>query len=318
MSLYPLSLDRVLQLTFSLFRFRWAALIGVSAAIMLPVLLIIALLQAAVGEDLARLQQAQLDLAAGLPVSFEDALPLPAILVSYLALVLMGIAGYLALAAVIHLTAGTYAGRRVSARDALGAALGRLATLLGIAVVVMLAIFGVMLLGGVIGVGLIVASVSGGQVQPGFAVFAGLIALVATVVAVVFLSVRWAFPVQAAMLEQTPALASLGRSWRLVSGSSWRVLGYTLVFGLLIGLIALVLDTVVALALGSGFEIVDGRVTFAPGTYVAASLVNGLVAVLLAPITTIGLTMLYFDLRWRRGEPPLAGSVAQQQGQPGV
>ncbi len=308
-TLLPLSFDRVLQLTFSLFRFRWRALVGASLVIMVPAFVVIALAQTQVGDDLARAQQAQLDFAAGVPVGIADLIPLRLLLVNYLGVAVVGIAGYFAQGALVHLTAATFAGRRATVGEALRATLRRAPTLLGIALVFFVTMFLLTLLGALAGAGLIVVSASGGQIQPGPAVFAGLLVIVAMVALVLFIAVRWAFAVQAAMLEGLSAVKSLGRSWRLVSGSSWRVLGYSILFALLVGAIGTFVGALFASFTGSGMREIDGRVVFEPIAYLVASVIDGLISISLAPISVIGLTLLYFDVRFRRGESPLPGAV---------
>lgn len=315
-TLFPLSFDRVLQLTFSLFRFRWRALVGAALVIMVPAFVVITLAQTAVGDDLARAQQAQLDFAAGVPVGIADLIPLRLLLVNYLGVAVVGIAGYFAQGALVHLTAATFAGRRATVGEALRATLRRAPTLLGIALVFFVTMFLLTLLGALAGAGLIVVSVSGGQIQPGPAVFAGLLVIVAMVALVLFIAVRWAFAVQAAMLEGLSATRSLGRSWRLVSGSSWRVLGYSILFALLVGAIGTFVGALFASFTGSGMREIDGRVVFEPTAYLVASVIDGLISISLAPISVIGLTLLYFDLRFRRAEAPVPdapapGSVAE-------
>ncbi len=308
--LFPLSADRVLQLTFSLFRFRWRALVGAGLAIMVPTFVVVAIAQTLVGDDLIRAQQAQLDFAAGRTIGISDLLPLRLLLVNYLGVAVVGIAGYIAQGAMIHLAAATYAGRRATVGQALRATLRRTPTLLGIALMFFVTMFLLTLLGALAGAGLIVASASGGQIQPGPAVFAGLLVIVAVVALVLFIAVRWALAIQAAMLEGLPARRSLGRSWRLVSGSSWRVLGYSIFFALLVGVVGTFIGALFAAFTGSGMRVIDDRVVFEPIAYLVASMVDGLIAISLAPISVIGLTLLYFDLRFRRGEAPAPESPA--------
>jgi hypothetical protein len=65
--------------------------------------------------------------------------------------------------------------------------------------------------------------------------------------------------------------------------------------------------------IGSGLDVVAGRVVFNPVTYFASTLLVALLSASIAPIPTIALTWLYFDLRWRRGEPlpvPVPGASA--------
>ena len=303
--LYPLTVDRLVQLTFSLFRFRWRSFCGLSLAIGLPAYLLVALLQVVVGDDLARVQQAQLDLAAGRPVDLVNLLPVQALAVSCFGIMLVGIAGYFVQAAVVRRMADVYRGRNAHPIDAARDVVSRARPLVAGALLVFLVVFAVIFVGALIGVVLMVATMSGGRIQPGLGVFGGLVVVVGTLALVVFLVVRWSFMAQAVMLERTSAVAALRRSWSLVAGSSWRVLGYTVLFALLIGMVGLLVDTVVTLLFGTGLRLVSGRLVFESVPYIVGSLTNALVALALAPISIIGLTLLYFDLRHRHGEPTM-------------
>ncbi len=309
-SIYPLDVGRLLAVTFGIFRFRLGAFIGTSLLIMLPALALVAVATAFVGEDLARAQQAQLDFAVGRPFDLADAFPWRAILVSVAGSVIVALAGYVAQAVAVVLTTSTAEGGRIPARTALSTAFARLLALAGVGLVTQLVVFAIVIGGMTVGLVLVLATASGGQVQPGIGVFGGLIVIVATVAAVLFVAVRWTFAVQVAMTQATGVMASLGRSWRLISGSSWRVLGYLLLLGLLIGLVGAIVSTIIGLITGAGFEIVDGRVTFEPTGFLIASLATSLLAAVLQPIVYVGLTLLYLDIRFRRGEAPTSAPDA--------
>ena len=325
---YPLSLGRVVELTFSLLRFRPMPFIGVSLLLMAPLFILIALAQLLVGDDLAAAQQAQLDVTRGLPVDLSRLLPVRSLVVSYVSIVLVGLAGYLALGAISHLTLEAFAGRVPAARPALRATFSRFGRLLGAGLLTMLATYGLIMIGVLIAALLLLSSVAGGQLQPGIAVFTGLVVIVAMVVLLLLVVTRLYFVPQAVMLERVPAMASLGRSWRLVSGSTLRVLGYALFFGLLVGLFGLLIEIVVSLIVGSGFRVTGNTVAFEPVSYLIIAVVGTSASTVLLPVTVVGMTILYFDLRFRRGESPLPGtdggpvsgqpSVPEQEGQPGI
>jgi len=310
-SLFPLSVDRILQLTFSMFRFGWRTFIGISLIVTVPATMLVATAQAAVGDELARAQQAQLDIAFGELPDFGEVFPLRAVLVSYLSIIVLGVVGYIVTAAVVHAAAVTAAGGRASIGGSLRVAARLFWRLVGIALAIFFTIIAVIVIGVLIAAAVGIAF--GGGFEPGPAVFGILIVAVATVATVLFVLVRWAFAVQAATLEGASASDSLGRSWRLVSGSGWRVLGYTLLVALLIGLVLLLVGLPINILIGSGLDVVGGRVVFNPVTYFASTLLVALLSASIAPIPTIALTWLYLDLRWRRGEPlpvPVPGAEA--------
>jgi hypothetical protein len=326
---YPLTIGRVIELTFSLLRFRPMPFIGVSLILMAPLFILIALAQLLVGDDLAAAQQAQLDFTRGIPVDLSRLLPIRALVVSYISIALVGLTGYLALGAISHLTAEAFTGRVPSARAALNATVSRFGSLLGAGLLTMLATYGLIIIGITIAAFLMLTSVVNGQLQPGIAVFVGLIVIVGMVVLLLVFVTRLYFVPQAVMLEGLRARAALGRSWRVVSGSTLRVLGFSLFFGLLIGVVSLLLEIVISLIVGSGFRVSGGTIVFEPVPFVLTAIAQTLVSTVMLPVTVIGMTILYFDLRFRRGEVPLPGahvapasgqssSVPEQEGQPGI
>ena len=153
----------------------------------------------------------------------------------FFSLIVIGAGAYVAQGGFVHLTALTYAGQRPSARASIGAALSRLRTLVGAGLLAILLTIGILLIGVAIGTLLILANVVNGALQPGLLVFAGLIVVVAAIAILIFVSVRLTFIPQAVMVEGLGAVESLRRSWRLISGSSLRVFGYSIVFSLLVG-----------------------------------------------------------------------------------
>ncbi len=85
-------------------------------------------------------------------------------------------------------------------------------------------------------------------------------------------------------------------------------------FGLLTGVFLLLLEAVLSLVIGSGFRVAGGRVVFEPTPFLVATLIEAVVSAVLLPLTVIGMTILYFDLRFRHGEPPHETSVAGAAG----
>jgi len=119
-------------------------------------------------------------------------------------------------------------------------------------------------------------------VLPGLAVFC----------AAVYLGVRWSLTVAAMMAEDIGPIRGLQRSWNLVTGSWWRTLGILLIV------------TIMQLIITYGLFILFGVIAalFATGDFQAALVQVGgtLLSALVSPITTIAITLLYFDLRVRK------------------
>jgi hypothetical protein len=119
-------------------------------------------------------------------------------------------------------------------------------------------------------------------VLPGLAVFC----------AAIYLAVRWSLVVAAMMAEDIGPVRGLGRSWNLVTGSWWRTFGILLIV------------TIMQLIITYGLFILFGVIAalFATGDFQAALVQVGgtLLSALVSPITTIAITLLYFDLRVRK------------------
>ena len=132
----------------------------------------------------------------------------------------------------------------------------------------------------------------------------------------IYFGTRWSFYGQAVMIEETSATNALKRSRELVRGSWWRVFGIMLAIFLLSFMIETVLQFFLLFAFGftevisadDGLlemfrRVVTPELTAWDGlaAYVIHSLVNNAVASLILPLTPIGITLLYFDQRIRKG-----------------
>jgi hypothetical protein len=115
---------------------------------------------------------------------------------------------------------------------------------------------------------------------------------IAVFCAAVYLGVRWSLTVAAMMAEDIGPIRGLGRSWNLVTGSWWRTLGILLIVG--------ILQTIISYALVILFGLI--ATIFSTGDFRAALVQIGgtLLSALVSPITTIAVTLLYFDLRVRK------------------
>ncbi|HSH22127.1 MAG TPA: glycerophosphoryl diester phosphodiesterase membrane domain-containing protein [Candidatus Caenarcaniphilales bacterium] len=292
--LHPLSLGRVLELTFGMLRFRWRALVGAAVLPIAPVYLVGAVIQIPFVQTINQ-WILEIQLGGGFP---RPDVPLPRGWAEA-AVVLLGVgivqslATLVAIGAVTHAAGVIYSGGGGSARTSVARALRRLPSILGAYVLYFLALMTVLLVGGVLSVAFF-AGAAGGGLLP----FLGLVVVVGAVATALFLLVRWALIVPVLVLEDIGAVEAMGRSWRLVAGSGWRVLGYVFVIGLMVGVVGAVMIQVAYLVSGGSALPTDNAVIL------AQSLMAGAVTMLLMPVLPIALTLLYFDLRWRRGELP--------------
>ena len=108
----------------------------------------------------------------------------------------------------------------------------------------------------------------------------------------VFFAVRWSLTVAAMMAENIGPIRGLGRSWNLISGMWWRSFGILLVVGIMQAIISYAFYIVVLLLSAA---ISSGTVQLA-----VISVATTLLGALINPITPIGITLLYFDLRVRK------------------
>jgi membrane-anchored glycerophosphoryl diester phosphodiesterase (GDPDase) len=136
---------------------------------------------------------------------------------------------------------------------------------------------------------------------------AGIIGLVAALVAMAYVAVRLALSTPALVLEQLGVMRSLRRSWALTRGRFWRTLGVLFVASLIVGFVQQVLAfgfQIVGAALGVAFTAtVDGQggeVGFIIVVF-AVTVVGSLLASLLAQpfLAAVG-ALLYTDARIRK------------------
>jgi membrane-anchored glycerophosphoryl diester phosphodiesterase (GDPDase) len=123
-----------------------------------------------------------------------------------------------------------------------------------------------------------------------------ILAMLVGLVVAVWLAIRLGMGGPVTVLERQRVLASLGRSWRLTSGRAfWRILGITL----LAGIIAMIIQGVLAVPVA----VVTGTVD-PSGTGVATSLtthaMNLVVGALTTPFTAGVGCLLYLDQRIQR------------------
>jgi hypothetical protein len=124
--------------------------------------------------------------------------------------------------------------------------------------------------------------------------------------------IRWSLATPVVVLERTGPAASLRRSWRLVRGSSWRVLGILLLTFVIVGVASSILQLPFSLAGGlSSFANTAHRAT------VLATIVSSIGGIIASAVTrpvTAGVTvLLYTDLRMRREGLDIALQTAASQ-----
>jgi len=302
--LHPLDVGRAYGAAFRMYRLHWKQILGAYAAIILPLTVIFGAVQTfLVTPAISEWEATYFDALRRNELP-NFSVPVGSLLVAFLIGLALAIVGVIASAAVVHSVDSIYRGKSATALEAVRAALGRGSTMVGLYLAILAGIIAVVLVG--VAATVLIAAVVGVLLQsPGLAVFGALIGVVGTFAAVIFVGARWALAIQSAMCERLGALESLGRSWRLVSGSTWRVLGYSLLFGVILFIAVLITGFIGALISPPRVDLANPFATPAVDPIVALveSLIASIVTVLLTPWWVAVLTLLYYDLRWQRGEP---------------
>ncbi len=306
--LRPLGVGEILDGAFQAVRANPRSMIGVSAAVVAAVTLLSLLPQAVALDRLATNPV----LRGGSSVSPREALdafvaPLGALLTSS---VLTFFAVTVLNALLVVPVSAAVLGRRVSPGEMWQRARGRVLPAIGLALLAPAAVGGLCFVVLVPG---FAALVAGQEALGGLLIFVG---IVGAVVLSVLLTVRWALAAPALVLEKASVVTALRRSWRLTSGSFWRVLG-------------IVLLTAIIVAIGQGALSVpfSGLAELVPegppgatlGPTVGRLLVSGIGGIVsgavFLPFGAAASALLYIDLRMRR--EALDVRLAQSLAEPG-
>jgi Membrane domain of glycerophosphoryl diester phosphodiesterase len=188
-------------------------------------------------------------------------------------------------------------GRRMDAGQMWRRARNRLPAALGLAIVTGLATLAgalAMLVPG------IVALLAGAQT---FGIVLILLGAVAAVVVGLFLYVRWSLSAPALILENARIGTAMGRSWRLVAGSWWRVFGILLLAGIIVSIGQAVVTVPVGLLAGLPAAGEPSQYASLPLTF-AQLLISGIGTIVAGaifyPFSAAVTALLYIDLRMRR------------------
>ena len=112
----------------------------------------------------------------------------------------------------------------------------------------------------------------------------------------IYLAIRLVFVPQAIVLERKGVMDAFSRSWNLVEGSWWRVLGIVLVFGIVVAVVSGILGAI----LGAIFIGILHTGTGTTATAILSTIIGAIVTVFIQPFELAGFVMLYYDLRVRK------------------
>jgi hypothetical protein len=250
--------------------------------------------------------------------STEDVFPVAGMLGSYVPALGTGLSAVLLTGFLAFVIGQAVMGRKVSAGQTWEGTRSRLPLLVAATfvtgLIIGLALCAVLVVPAV----LVVAAVRSGD-ESGLVgtILLAVLAVLAAIALVFFLSTRLAFVGVVVVLEKAGLGAALARSWRLTGGREfWRVLGIRLLTGLVVGIAAQVLSVPISLLGGLALVATDDPSRM----FVWQAVISGLSGLITGAITTpftAGVdALLYVDQRIRREGFDVALVSAAQAGLP--
>ena len=288
-----MNLGELFDAAFSLYRRNFVLIAAISAIVQVPYAVVaFALYQAANYAGLQdQLRNAQQSLSnPAQPLTQDQLQPIlnalgPILLISgVLALISIFLVLPLAEAATTRAVSDRYLDRSASIGSSYRAALGRLGPLVLQSLILALGI--AVVLAAAFALTVVVAAALGGAGLP--LIFLAWLAVAAVVIMVY---VRTSLAAPAIVLERLSGWRGLVRSWNLVTGLFWRLLGIRLLLGLITGIISAIVVFILSFA-GIGLD-TNGR-------FILQEVASAFAAVFVSPITYIAVTLLYYDARIRK------------------
>jgi hypothetical protein len=299
LALGPMRVGQILDGAFRLYRMRFGTLIAVVGLVLVPFQILV------LGLTLATLEPVVL--LPGLEGVPGRTIQQPAAWVTLGALAVQILfVNPLLTAAVVKTAADTYVGRDADVGSTYRAALPRVHSILWVTFLAGLA--GAALFAP----GLVLVIVGAADRSDSAAAIGGILMLAAAIPALIIF-LRFSFAPAVVMVEGTRGTTALRRSWRLVRGLTGKVLGTSILAGLIVLALLFVLGVIFGVIV-----FVSLREAFlAPGTgagfYAAQQALNTVGAILTTPFFTLVSVLLYFDSRTRKEGFDLA-FMAQQIG----
>lgn len=267
--------------TIRVYRRTFVVMLGISAAVQIPIVLASLPLYAQQGEWYRRI-------GVSPTMVLEPEMVWTFVGVGILLFVVAGILGTFGGAGMVYIAGRGKLGDRPSFGEVFRA-LGRLAPrILGYLGVWVLGTF-LFLIGLFVVFFIVIFAAALVAPDSGFGVFWTVLGVLALFVVALVVAVRLALSLPALVLESQTPIGSLRRSWNLVRGATWRTLGIFAVAGVAIG----VMGSVTGLFYSA--DLFQGMLTGNMGTYLVLVLVSGVVNALVYPILPILATLLYYD-----------------------
>ncbi|MEV8045075.1 MULTISPECIES: DUF7544 domain-containing protein [Streptomyces] len=294
--LRPLSIGEILDGAISTMRAYWRTVLGISLTVAVLTELCALLLQGVLLKDTTS-TLSDPDVTPAEALRSLGSITAGALLVGVVSVV----GTIVATALLTTVTSRAVLGKPISVGEAWRESRGQLLKLLGLLMLLALITSGVLVAGAL--PGLVVGLVAGFDAP---AVVLLVLGILAAVVVVIWLTVRFSLASPALMLERQGVWKSLSRSAKLVQGSWWRVLGVQFLAGLIANMvswIAVIPFTVIAFAV-NGEKMTALMGTGAQPAGWSFLLITGIGSVIGATLTMpvkAGVTvLLYIDQRIRR------------------
>jgi hypothetical protein len=278
-----------LDATFTMYRRNFVLIASISAVVQIPYALLTWLLFELTGvATFVRSPFASLGTQTITPAQEQQllntalgvlAVSLGLVLVSLLVVVPLGEA------ATTRAVSDRYLDRPSSLLSAYRAAWGRLGALITMILLLIGAYVGSL---GVLILLVVLLSVAGAGA---LGALLAIVAAIAIIPALLFVYVRTVVAVPAIVLERASGWHGLQRSWQLTKGRFWPTFGRIA----LLAIIAAIISSVVAAI----FEL-PGSALFPSNSFVFDQVASAIAAVFVGPITYIGVTLLYYDIRIRK------------------
>ena len=284
-----MSVGEWLDATFTLYRRNFALIASISAVVQIPYALLTWLLFeltgvatfvrspfASLGAQSITQAQAQQLLNSYLGVLVVT---LGLLLLSLLIVVPLGEA------ATTRAVSDRYLDRPSSLLSAYRAAWGRLGALIAMILILIL------VYAGSLAVVILFTALLAAAGAGGLGALLAIIAFIGLVPVLIMIYVRTVVAVPAIVLERVSGWGGLKRSWQLISGRFWPTFGRMLLLVLITSIISGVVSTI--------FQ-VPGNLIAPNNSFVFEQVAGAIAAVFVGPITYIGVTLLYYDIRIRK------------------
>jgi hypothetical protein len=182
--------------------------------------------------------------------------------------------------------------------------------MLGASIIEGLAFFGIFFIPMIIFVILV-------STKAGIAIFFGIVILIAAIIAVIFVAVRWSFVIPAIAYEDSGVIDSLRRSWNIVNGFWWRTFGILILLNIIVSFAVSIITIPLSFAVmldvfAEMFKSFDFKSNAEPDPLATIKLfssmglrtgilsaVSSILSLLITPLISV---VMYFDLRAKKNE----------------